>query len=85
MLLCRLSLNKRKKSITINLNTKKDKLVSGFSKSKAELLKHTGKLFPISTHKKKDHLRKQTLKLESIKTYFFAREVSKILSPPPPQ
>lgn len=85
MLLCRLSLNKRKKSITINLNTKKDKLVSGFSKSKAELLKHTEKLFPISTHKKKDHQRKQTLKLKSIKTYFFVREVSKILSPPPPQ
>ena len=45
MLLCCLSLNKRKKkSITVNLNRKKEKLESGFNKTKVELLKYTERL-----------------------------------------
>ena len=42
MILCCLSLNKRKKN-TVNLNTKKGKTGERFNKSKAEFQKHTGK------------------------------------------
>ena len=57
LLLCCLSLNKRKKSITVNLNIKKEKL-----EFKTELLKDTGKLsYNKHTLKKKTNRKTQVL------------------------